>query len=66
MLERDRSEELAKRMTKSLKSRASAEVMSAEGGAGGEADGAGATATMATENGLAIGSENGDEVCAGC
>ena len=45
-------------MTKSLKSRASAEVMSAEGVVGSGAD---AEAT-ATDNGLAIGSENGDEV----
>lgn len=56
MVERDRSEELAKRMTKSLKSRA-AEAMSAA--ADGEGDGA---LPKAAANGSALGSENGDEV----
>ena len=56
MVERDRSEELAKRMTKSLKNRA-AEALSGQDGGG---DGALPKAT--TNGGSVIGSENGDEV----
>lgn len=58
VVERDRSEELAKRMTKSLKSRA-AEAMSAAAAADAGEDG---DLPKAATNGSALGSENGDEV----
>lgn len=61
MVERDRSEELAKRMTKSLKSRA-VEALSAEGEDGGAGNDGAPPKAKAAANGSAIGSENGDEV----
>lgn len=59
MVERDRAEELAKRMTKSLKSRAAESLSAADGG-----DGDGAPPKAAATNGSAPGTSNvnGDEV----